>query len=95
MITGIGFYDNEVIDIAKHLARHNAEGATLIDIQRAYLRRDRLHVQTLPHQCMWFDAASDSGCANAVRYAQTLPPQRPLIEDPATLAQRLGYLDAP
>jgi len=71
-ITGLYFYDNDVVDMARNL-RPSARGELEItDINRAYLERGTLHVQALGRGFAWLDTGTHESLLDASQFVQTI-----------------------
>jgi len=94
-VTGLYFYDNDVISIARNL-RPSARGELEItDINKAYLARGDLEVQTLGRGYAWLDMGTHEslhGAASFVRAVQER--QGYVISSPEEIAYRMGFIGA-
>ncbi|MGB6242564.1 MAG: glucose-1-phosphate thymidylyltransferase RfbA [Castellaniella sp.] len=71
-VTGLYFYDNDVVDIARQV-RPSARGELEItDINNAYLQRGDLHVQVLGRGFAWLDTGTHASLLDAGTYVQTI-----------------------
>jgi glucose-1-phosphate thymidylyltransferase len=71
-VTGLYFYDNEVVEMAQRL-RPSARGELEItDLNRAYLERQRLHVQLLGRGFAWLDTGTHDSLLDAGQFVQTI-----------------------
>ncbi len=77
-VTGLYFYDNDIVNIAAGL-RPSARGELEItDVNREYLRRDRLHVEVLPQDFAWLDTGTHESLLQAAELVQSTERQRGL-----------------
>jgi len=94
-ITGLYFYDNEVVDVAAHL-RPSARGEfEITDVNQEYLRRGALHVTLLGRGIAWLDTGTPEALLQAANYVAALEERQGLkvgaIEE---VAYRMGFIDA-
>lgn len=93
-VTGLYFYDNDVVDMAKSLTPSARGELEITDINRLYLERGDLEVQTLGRGYAWLDMGTHEslhGAANFVRAVQER--QGYVISSPEEIAYRLGFID--
>ena len=94
-VTGLYFYDSDVLDIATDL-RPSARGELEItDVNRIYLQRDKLHVTVLSRGIAWLDTGTPDALLQAANYVAVLEQRQGLkvgaIEE---VAYRMGFIDA-
>ena len=95
-VTGLYFYDADVVDIAAGL-RPSARGELEItDVNRVYLSRGTLHVTVLGRGIAWLDTGTPEALLQAANYVAALEERQGLkvgaIEE---VAYRMGFIDAP
>lgn len=94
-VTGLYFYDNEVLDIAANLKPSKRGELEITDVNRAYLKKKKLHVVTLGRGTAWLDTGTHESLLQASNFIQTIQERQGLkVSCVEEIAFKLGYIDA-
>ena len=94
-VTGLYFYDNQILDIAASLAPSGRGELEITDANLAYLERDQLRVEVMGRGMAWLDAGTHESLMQSASFIETLELRQGLkIGCPEEIAYRRGYIDA-
>ena len=94
-VTGLYFYDNDVIDIARNIKPSPRGELEITDVNRVYLERNRLHVQLLGRGYAWLDTGTHASLVDATLFIKTIEDRQGLkIGCVEEIAWRMGFIDA-
>jgi glucose-1-phosphate thymidylyltransferase len=94
-VTGIYFYDNQVLDIARSLQPSPRGELEITDLNRRYLERGELHVELFGRGIAWLDTGTHESLLQASMYIEAIESRQGLkVCCPEEIAYRAGYIDA-
>lgn len=92
-VTGLYFYDNSVVDIAKNIKPSPRGELEITDVNKAYLDRGDLSVEVMERGFAWLDTGTHESLLEAAQYIETVQRMQNLqVANLEEIAYRMGYI---
>ena len=92
-ITGLYFYDNDVVEIAKNIQPSPRGELEITDVNDAYLKRGDLDVEVMGRGFAWLDTGTHESLLEAAQYIETVQRMQNLqVANLEEIAYRMGYI---
>ena len=94
-VTGLYFYDNQVLDIANHIIPSARGELEISDINQIYLQQQQLHVEVMARGMAWLDTGTHQSLIDAGQFISTIEKRQGLkVMCPEEIAYRQGFISA-
>ena len=93
-VTGLYFYDNKVVDIARQIQPSHRGELEITDVNKTYLERGELQVQVMSRGTAWLDTGTHNSLLDAANFIRVVEERQGLkVACPEEIAYHMGYID--
>ncbi|QXI34967.1 glucose-1-phosphate thymidylyltransferase RfbA [Pseudomonas promysalinigenes] len=94
-VTGLYFYDNQVVDLARNLKPSARGELEITDLNNLYLQQEQLHVEIMGRGYAWLDTGTHDSLLDASQYIATMERRQGLkVACPEEICFRAGWINA-
>ncbi|MDR3156533.1 MAG: glucose-1-phosphate thymidylyltransferase RfbA [Lactobacillales bacterium] len=92
-VTGLYFYDNQVVEIAKKIKPSDRGELEITDVNKTYLAQEQLEVELMGRGFAWLDTGTHESLLEAAQYIETVQRmQNVQVANLEEIAYRMGYI---
>jgi glucose-1-phosphate thymidylyltransferase len=93
-VTGLYFYDNSVLDVAKSIKPSPRGEYEITDVNKVFLEKKQLHIELFGRGMAWLDTGTPASLQDASSFVETIERRQGLkISCPEEIAYRAGFID--
>ncbi len=94
-VTGLYFYDGQVVDLAKQVRPSRRGELEITDLNKLYMKQGTLRVEVMGRGLAWLDTGTHDALLDAANFVQIVEERQGLkVACPEEIAYRMGFIDA-